>query len=128
MINRGIINLILGGFFYTLIIFSFLTRYNNIVVYAKENIIDMVDNRYISFVEEDEQNTSNVLYDYKESIVPVNDEVEDSENYTEDMSDNNTDSIEEDMTDNDKFHIMIIFCFGLCAGVIVGHFLTGFIK
>ena len=39
MINRGILNLILGGFFYTLIIFSFLTRYNNIVVYAKENIL-----------------------------------------------------------------------------------------
>ena len=128
MINRGILNLILGGFFYTLIIFSFLTRYNNIVVYAKENIIEMVENGYIPLDEEDEQDTRNVLYDYKESIVSVNDEMEDSENYTEDMSDNNTDTIEEDMTDNDKFHIMIIFCFGLCAGVIVGHFLTGFIK
>ena len=63
MINRGILNLILGGFFYTLIIFSFLTRYNNIVVYAKENIIEMVENGYIPLDEEDEQDTRNVLSD-----------------------------------------------------------------
>lgn len=29
---------------------------------------------------------------------------------------------------DEKFKIMIIFCFGLSAGVIVGHFLTGFLK
>lgn len=31
------------------------------------------------------------------------------------------------MEDN-QYKIMVVFCFGLCAGVIVGHFLTGFIK
>lgn len=32
------------------------------------------------------------------------------------------------MPDNTNFHIMVIFALGLCSGVIVGHFLTGFIK
>ena len=83
---------------------------------------------------EDEKTIDTVLSDNIGYIGEVN-ELENQEDNQEDNQDYETrDDISSDMSDNeevmsnDQFRIMVIFCFGLCAGVVVGHFLTGFIK
>ena len=131
MFNRGVLTFLIGGVFYTLMALSLFTRVNALTVQAREIVLSVNENGFISFDEEMEQNDCQVLSDRTRFISSVNDEMEDTENYSEDLSGDNSDSeteSEEDMTNNDKFEIMIVFCFGLCAGVIVGHFLTGFIK
>ena len=107
-------------------------QYNTLKVQAKE-IVDL-ENGYLSSLEEVEVIPDKVLSDSIGYIEEVN-ELEDEENYTETDSDNSDGiDVSENQAENgevmndDQFRIMIIFCFGLCAGVVVGHFLTGFIK
>lgn len=33
-----------------------------------------------------------------------------------------------DMQEDNNFRVMIIFCFGLIAGLVVGNYITGFVK
>ena len=108
-------------------------QYTLLQVQAKE-IVDL-ENGYFSHLEETETDSNSILSDKFRYISEI-DEMEDYETDSEidsdnsdgiDVSENQTEN-EEDMNTNDQFRIMIIFCFGLCAGVVVGHFLTGFIK
>ena len=105
----------------------YLNVYGTLNVKAQELVDDLEENGYISLDEEIEQSTGKVLSD-SIGIISLN-EMEDFENYSEnDSIESDISENEENMSSDDKFRIMIVFCFGLCAGVIVGHFLTGFIK
>lgn len=103
-------------------------QYTLLKVQAKE--ITDLSNGYLSSLEEIEEDSDSVLSDSIRYIGEVN-ELEDSENDSYSDTDYQTEddlSENEEVMNDDQFRIMIIFCFGLCAGVVVGHFLTGFIK
>lgn len=105
-------------------------------VQAKELILKTNENGLIETIETLEEDHNTVLQDTIRYISEVDNELENEENNQEDYQDyQDGDNIssspaenEEDMNKEDQFKIMVIFCFGLCAGVIVGHFLTGFIR
>lgn len=129
MIKKGLLlDFLFGGLFYIVIVSMYINIFGALTVKAEE-LSDSIENGFVSLDEEIESDSSELLSDSIDYIQGVNDDMENESNFEEDYSDSTSDSSsEEDMTNDDKFHIMIIFCFGLCAGVIVGHFLTGFIK
>lgn len=119
---------LVGGFFYMCLILLWGRQYTLLKVQAKE--ITDLSNGYLSSLEEIEEDSDTVLSDSIGYIGEVN-ELEASENYSNSDSDYQAEddiSENEEVMNDDQFRIMIIFCFGLCAGVVVGHFLTGFIK
>lgn len=128
--------LIVGGFFYICLVLLWGRQYQIMIVQAKE-IAEDIEDGYLPPNEETEQDSGEVLSDNIGKIEEVNDTDRDnnSEDFTEDENSNvlqedrqdNEETDEEPMTDN-QFRILVIFCFGLSVGVIVGHFLTGFIK
>lgn len=136
MKNR-LIFFIVGGFFYICLVMLWSRQYQILTVSAKEIGEQMrgIDIGFNALDEEIEQNSNSVLHDNIQ-FVALNEE-DYGENYSDDYSeDTDGDSFSEnqsdyeeisDMNDN-QFRIMVIFCFGLSIGVIVGHFLTGFIK
>ena len=129
MFKKGLIlNFLIGGFFYIFFVSMFLNVYGGLSVKANE-LTDVIENGYLPLYEEIEQDNVEILSDSVRYISGVNDEMEDQENFSDDYQDNQDSNVmEEDITNEDKYKIMIIFCFGLLSGVIVGHFLTGFIK
>lgn len=129
MIKKGLLlDFLFGGLFYIVIVSMYINIFGTLTVKAEE-LVDNIENGFVSLDEETESDSSKVLSDSIGYIEEVNDDLENESSYEEWFADSASDSsVEEDMTNDDKFHIMVIFCFGLCAGVIVGHFLTGFIK
>lgn len=125
--KRRLLFLLVGGFFYMCLLLLWGRQYTLLKVQAKE--ITDVSNGYISSLEEIEQASDYVLSDSIQYIGEVN-ELEDSKNDSYSDTDTSEDDISEndEVMNEDQFRIMVIFCFGLCAGVVVGHFLTGFIK
>ena len=131
---KRILIFLCGGFFYMCLLLLWGRQYTLLQVQAKE-IVDL-QNGYFSHLAEIEEDSDSILSDSIKYIADVDDELEDLQNDSEtdtnysdgnDVSENQTENAET-MNNDDQFKIMIIFCFGLCAGVIVGHFLTGFIK
>ena len=97
-----------------------------------EDIVEL-ENGYLPLDEEIESDPGELLQDTIQDITQVDDD--NSENFTEDStySEDNIENSESDLSmaeimNEDQYRIMVIFCFGLLAGVVVGHFLTGFIK
>ena len=134
--KKGVLYFLIGGFFYICLVLLWVRQYSLITVDAKEIMSEYSNIGLIPFIQEDTESDYNVLHDNIIYIAEVNDEMEDSENITEDYSeDSGRNDVSEDseenaetMNDYNAFQIMVVFCFGLCAGVVVGHFLTGFIR
>lgn len=136
MKNR-LIFFIVWGFFYICLVMLWSRQYQILTVSAKEIGEHMkgIDIGFNALDEEIEQDSNSVLHDniqfvalneedYRENYSNDYTEDPDGDSFFENQSDNEEIS---DMNDN-QFRIMVIFCFGLSIGVIVGHFLTGFIK
>lgn len=121
---------LIGGVFYICLILLW-SRQFSILVKAEE-----IRNGYLSSLEEDQDNIDLVLSDNETDMETLNDTIQNIQDFADSDSDyENTDDVsedtqtnEEDMNNEDQFRIMIIFCFGLVAGVIIGNYLTGFIK
>ena len=131
--KRSLIFLI-GGVFYICLGLLWAREYNILTVHAEEIKVNFEDG-YLSLMEEDQEDQPEILSDtivYLDSLDEDKDlsdnseDIQNNENADDVLSDSETD--EETMNNDDQFRIMIVFCFGLCVGVIVGHFLTGFIK
>lgn len=93
------------------------------------------ENGYLSSLDEDTTETGYILQDSIQPITLTAYDMEDSENNTEnspgyeDYNENSESDISDsEIMNEDQYRIMIIFCFGLLAGILAGHFLTGFIK
>lgn len=134
MIKKISLWLLIGGAFYICLVVLFLRQYEILTVHAEE-IVNEIDG-YIPLNDEDQEDIDPILRDSIKPIQEIEYEAADNNIYTEGDSDLENDSevvedsqvMEDDITENQKFQLMIIFCFGLVTGVIVGHFLTGFIK
>ena len=92
------------------------------------------ENGLLSPLDEDTEEVGYILQDTIQPIT-LSYDMEDSENNSENNSgyENYYESNESNISDSeimneDQYRIMVIFCFGLIAGIIAGHFLTGFIK
>ena len=125
--NR-LLSLMLGGFLCSIVSVLILSAGKKTIVYANE--VAEEGNGYFSLMEKISEDDDKVLHDNIKYISEVVDEsnisgVDDTEN---DSYDTENDSAGEDMNSMNEFQIMVIFSFGLLVGVIVGHFLTGFIK
>lgn len=132
--RRGLY-LTLGGFLICFILSFYVLRVYAIgaELKSKADYILSVENGHLSLFEEDSKDTSQVLYDNIRYISEVEDEhLFYTENYSEgssqDMPNDNKIENEEAITTTDTFRIMVVFCFGLVSGVIVGDILTRFIK
>lgn len=133
MFKRGLLISIVGGVFYICLVLLWTREYSILQVQAKEIVFQVNDNGLIESIDSMEQSDKEVLSDSIENIVAVNDDDEvynfqEDQAYNQDMETESISQEDETMNNNDQFRIMIVFCFGLCAGVVVGHFLTGFIK
>lgn len=133
MFKRGLLISIVGGVFYICLVLLWTREYSILQVQAKEIVFQVNDNGLIESIESMEQSDKEVLSDSIENIVAVNDDDEvynfqEDQAYNQDMETESISQEDETMNNDDQFRIMIVFCFGLCAGVVVGHFLTGFIK
>lgn len=133
MFKRGLLISIVGGVFYICLVLLWAREYSILQVQAKEIVFQVNDNGLIESIESMEQSDKEVLSDSIENIVAVNDDDEvynfqEDQAYNQDMETESISQEDETMNNDDQFRIMIVFCFGLCAGVVVGHFLTGFIK
>ena len=134
MIKKISLGLLTGGAFYICLVLLFARQYEILTVHAEE-IVEEIDG-YLPLMEEDQEDSVPLLHEYIKPIEEVEYESEDNNSDPQGDSDMQNDSdvvedsqvMEDDITNDDKFRIMIIFCFGLVTGVIVGHFLTGFIK
>lgn len=126
--------LVIGGFFSALIFGLYVYRINVLAdeLKQKADYILRVNDGFISLLEEDTEDRNQILSDSIRTI--ASNEDENMEDYTEtytDYQDGNDvvqDQVQDQQTLENSFRIMVVFCFGLVAGVIVGHFLTGFIK
>lgn len=135
--RKNLLYFLTGGFFYICLVMLWGRQYQIMTVQAKEIVDEVEENGLITLDEENEEDSDSVLSDSIGRIEKVDEDMDmenNSEDYTEDterdnVSENQSDNEEEvsDMNDN-GFQIMIIFSFGLLVGVLVGHFLTGFIK
>ena len=120
---------LIGGGFYICLILLW-SRQFSILVKAEE-----IRNGYLSSLEEDQDNIDLVLSDNETDMELLNDTIQNIQDFADSDSEyENTDNVsedtqtnEEDLNNEDQFRIMIIFCFGLVAGVIIGNYLTGFI-
>lgn len=133
MFKRGLLISIVGGVFYICLVLLWAREYSILQVQAKEIVFQVNDNGLIESIESMEQSDKEVLSDSIENIVALNDDDEvynfqEDQAYNQDMETESISQEDETMNNDDQFRIMIVFCFGLCAGVVVGHFLTGFIK
>lgn len=136
--KRALLISLIGGIFYICLMLLWGRQYQILTVHAKEvkENMENIENGYLSLDEESTEDSDTVLHDYKGNIEV--DENTDGDSITEDntedteridVSENSTEDGENlQVMNDDQFRIMIIFCFGLSVGVIVGHFLTGFIK
>lgn len=124
--KRSFILFLLGGFFYSLLCSLYLSKAYTV----KAKVIEIVDDGYISYMEEDHKVSDNVLSDSIKLISEVEDEdqIHSSEIVSNNSEDFSYSEVSDDMNNVSEFHIMCVFGFGLIVGVIVGHFLTGFIK
>lgn len=132
--RRGLY-LTLGGFFICFILSFYVLRVYAIgaELKSKANYILSVENGHLSLLEEDRENTSQVLYDNIRFISEVEDDEllgpeNDTESGAEDMSNDTQTENDEAITTTNQFRIMVVFCFGIVSGVIVGDILTRFIK
>lgn len=106
-----------------------LNQYNNVYAFELEKIGEIneqIENGYISHLEETTENRNPILRDIIATI-EGEDEVID-EDRDDNMDYENSDNSTMENNGYDNFKIMVIFCFGLSIGIIVGHFLTGFVK
>lgn len=114
----------------------------NVFVYAGEieeeakEVIESIEDRVdsISTYDEEIEGNDKVLHD---TITPLKEDYktisEDPADYTDrnnvsSNSEENEETMTETIDETKSYNIMIIFALGLVAGVITGHFLTGFIK
>lgn len=130
-----LLSFLVGGFFICCLVLLWGRQYQILTVKAEE-LTEDIENGYFSLDEEDTEDSDSVLSDVT-GVISLNEDTNNdiySEDYTFDTERNDVSEDSEENAENvpimndDQFRIMIIFCFGLCAGVIVGHFLTGFIK
>lgn len=133
--KRFILSFIVGGFFILCLVLLWGRQYQILTVKAEE-LTEDIENGYLSLNEEDIENTGSVLCDYT-GVIALNENSDDISDTENDTYNTNTENVSEDsqtyeesdsIMNDDQFRIMCIFCFGLCSGIIVGHFLTGFIK
>lgn len=106
-----------------------LNKYHQVYAFELEKIGEIneqIENGYFSQLEETPENRNPILRDII-ATVEGEDEVIDEDRNNNIYYENSDNSTVED-NNYDNFKIMVIFCFGLSIGVIVGHFLTGFIK
>lgn len=137
--KRCNITLVIGCFFCVLIT-SIYTR--QLIVFAddleeeaaeiteqiqeeEENIEDL---EQVENEEEDPEQLHDVIAPISEDVPRIEEDQTDYQDRDNVQTDTQED--EETMTDNNNnpLDIMILFTLGIIAGVIVGHFLTGFIK
>lgn len=124
MRSRGLY-FILGGFLFVWILSVYFYHINAMAsdLTGKIQMIAIDEDGYISLLEEDEKNTGILLSDSIGDIETLNEDYDNDNEYNDSNMDNGVDS-----TEYDNFKIMVIFCFGLVAGVIVGNYLSGFVK
>lgn len=125
--------LVIGGFFSALIFGLYVYRINVLAdeLKQKADYILRVNDGFISLLEEDTEDRNQVLSDSIRTLAYEDQDMEDyTETYTDyqDGDDVVQDQVQDQSTLENSFHVMVVFCFGLVSGVIVGHFLTGFIK
>ena len=106
-----------------------LNKYHNVYAFELEKIGEIneqIENGYISHLEENPENRNPILRDVVAAIEGEEELIDEDRVDNMDYENNDNSTMEDNNYDN--FKIMVIFCFGLSVGVIVGHFLTGFIK
>ena len=106
-----------------------LNKYHNVYAFELEKIGEIneqIENGYISHLEENPENRNPILRDVVAAIEGEEELIDEDRVDNMDYENNDNSTMENNSYDN--FKIMVIFCFGLSVGVIVGHFLTGFIK
>lgn len=123
--NRKLLFLISAICFYSFISFH---MFNSIYVHAAEIIEDLdinLDDEIYSNTEEVDPELSDTFKPIKETISEDSDT--ETDNKDGDNVFNDSEENEEVMTENPIYY-MVVFCFGLVLGVIVGNYMTGFIK
>lgn len=115
---------IVGGFLLVWILSVYFYHVNAMASDLSDKIQIVIDeNGHFSLLEEDKQNSSIILSDTFGNFETMNE----NDDYNDTVTENDTD-LGGDSMQYDNYKIMVVFCFGLLTGVIVGHFLTGFIK
>lgn len=106
-----------------------LNKYHQVYAFELEKIGEIneqIKNGYISHLEETPENRNPILRDITATIEGEDKVIDEDRVNNMDYENNDNSTMENNTYDN--FKIMVIFCFGLSIGVIVGHFLTGFVK
>lgn len=123
--NRKLLFFISAICFYSFISFH---MFNSIYVHAEEVIEDFdinLDDEIYSNIEEYGPELS-------DTIKPIKDNISQDSDYEKDNQDGDNVHVDQEenkevMIENPMYY-MVVFCFGLVSGVIVGNYMTGFIK
>lgn len=104
----------------SLCLYLFISFYysKGIIVFAEELKNDVSNFEVDSKIYTEDYEDDIKLVDEIGSIKGV-----EESNYKEETSGENV-----DMQEDNNFKVMIIFCFGLIAGLVVGNYITGFVK